>query len=167
MIPSGFEPQDERVLAAIRAARANPKLLSSAEEAEFHRFRNRANIRRIETVRLIRRGTLVFRLKGRRGADLPCHPLEWERRKALETLQRVLRGDARRAPDPLLGVRARQTKAQARAQQVLDLYPLYAHRKRAAAALIAKNLGEKEHYVRYVLRENVRDRKNRFPNPGL
>lgn len=163
VIPSGFEDPENAALAAIRAAHANPRLMSAEEEAEFYQSFRRSTIRRVETIRLIRRGELVFRLKGKRGADLPCHPLEWERRHALGNFQRALRGDIRQTPDPFLGVRARQTKAQARAQRVLSLYPFYAHRGRAAASLIAKRLGEKEHYVRRILRESVHDRKNRFP----
>ena len=160
-IPSGFEPQNPDAIAAMRLAHATPQPLSAEQEAEFNRFRSRALIRRIETIRVIRRGRLVFRVRGRRGNDLPCHPLHLEAQRALEKWQRQVDGDRRR-PDPSLGVRARQTKAQARAQRVLDLYPLYAHRGRAAGALIAKKLDEKLHYVQRILRENVHDRNNRF-----
>lgn len=161
-IPSGFEPQDPAALAAIRAALANPRPLSVEDEAEFQQFLGRVRIRRIETIRLIRRGNLVFRLKGRRGGDLPCHPLEWERLNAMERYERALHWPPRQPPPSSLGVRARQTKAQARAQRVLDLYPFYRHRNRDAAALMAKKLGEKEPYIRRILRENVHDRNNRF-----
>lgn len=143
----------------MRSALANPRPLTSSEEQTFLRFRSSALVQRSETLRLVRRGRVVFRPARRGGADLPCHPIEWTNRKALLKFQRMLGRVFRRPPDSALGVQSRQTKARARAQRVLTVYPPYQHRGRHAAALIAKRIGEQVFYVRRVLRENVRDPK--------
>lgn len=147
--------QDTVALAAMRVALARPKSLSLEEEQAFLRFRAKAWVRRIETLSLVRRGRRVFRRVGRGGADLPCHPIEWDIHQALLKFQQLLGRVFRRPPVSALGVQSRQTKAAARAQRVLDVYPQYQHRGRHAAALIAKTLDEHVFYVRRVLRETL------------
>lgn len=154
------ETIDSAALAAMREAFRHPRPVSQKEKKAFDQLRARAWIRRFETLRLIRRGALVFRINGRGGADLPCYRAEWENQKALQKFQRLLGRVFRRPPKSALGVRSRQATADARAQRVLALQPLYQHRGRAAAALIARKLDEPAHYVRRILRENVHDPKS-------
>jgi hypothetical protein len=134
--------------------------LSVLEAEDFQRFRRTSAIKRIESIWRARRGNAAFRIRGQRGADLPYPPFEWTYRKALAKFLGETEPSEQHIPDPMLGVRARQAKAQVRAQRVLELYPVYQNRGRNAAALIAKKLKEKEHYVRRILRENVHDRRN-------
>lgn len=154
------ETDESAALAAIRTAHKNPRVLSATEEQAFWQFRSRSRIRSLVTRQLTRRGRVVYRVKGRRGGDLPCFLYEWEAQKALLKYQQLTEPSSRQVPDAMLGVQSRQTKAQARARRVLELYPAHQHRGRNAAALIARKLKEKDHYVRRILRENVHDRRN-------
>src|SRR5207342_341465 len=101
------EAGDAAALAAIRSALANARSLSAEEEREFFQFRSTARVRRIETLCRERRGRLIFRLIGRGGADLPCHPIEWSNRQALRKFQRTLGRIFRQPPSPTRGVQSR------------------------------------------------------------
>lgn len=147
-------------LAAMKMAHANPKPLSPEGAQEFHSLRSRSWLQRLATICRYRRGRMVFRVTGRAGADLPCHPAEWANHQALLRFQRLLGKVFRRPPQSALGVQSRKAKADARAQRVLAVYPRYQLRGRHAAALIARETGESRPYVRRVLRENVHDRQN-------
>jgi hypothetical protein len=144
----------------MRFALRQPKKLSTSEALAFLEFRRTAAITRTESIWRARRGKAAFRRRGIAGADLPYPPAEWDYRQALKRYDEITTPDQRVEPDPMLGVRARQKKADVRAQRVLALYPEYQHRGRHAAALIAKRLGERDFYVRRILRENVHDREN-------
>ena len=157
---------DEAALAAMRRAHLTPRVLSVREAEEFQRFRRTSAVKRMESIWRARCGNAAFRIKGHRGADLPYPPFEWAYRKALARYELASGANRteRQVPDPMLGVRSRQTKAQVRAQRVLALYPDYLHRGRSAAALMAKRLNEQVHYVQRILRENVHDRKKSIPD---
>lgn len=159
MIELPLSENELEALAAIKQAHAAPRHLTASEAQEFLAFRRQARLTRIESICLSRRGRLVFRERGARGADLPCPPFEWRYRQSLLAYQRLLGRLARRPPTDL-AVAARRTNAELRAARVLAIYPDYANRGRAAAALIAKKLNERQAYVRRILRENVHDRKS-------
>lgn len=150
---------DPVVLAAIGRACQNPVALTPEACARFDAFRRRAWVRRVETRFLNRRGKLVYRSVGKRGDDLPVHPLIWE---AAQREQRFLRDrdgvQAHVPPDPMLGVRSRQAKAAQRSAAILALYEQYRSRGRACVGLIVRAMVQKsvvvsERSVRRVIAE--------------
>lgn len=114
-------------------------------------------IKRHETVRLMRRGVLVYRRRGVAGADLPVSPVEWDLDEAHRRYVADLCWLPQRAPDPQLGVAVRQERANTRRTRILAFYLQYRSRGRHCAALIAAKTKESLPYVRRVLRESARD----------
>lgn len=145
------------VLAAIGRAFQNPVAWTPEECAEFEAFRRRARVRRTETRFLERRGKLVYRSVGKRGADLPVHPLIWEAAKReLRFLWDPNGVQAHLPPDPMRGVRSRQAKAAVRSAPILALFEKYQSRGRACVGLIVRAMAREdvvvnERYVRRVI----------------
>lgn len=155
-------PLDDSGIEAMRLALSKSKTLSASEALAFLEFRQTPVIRRSQSLWRVRRGKAAFRRQGVAGADLPYPPAEWDYRRAVKHHEVITTPGQREVPDPMLGVRARQGKADVRAQRVLALYPQYRHRGCHAVGLIARKLGEHDHYVRRILQKNGHDRNNRF-----
>jgi hypothetical protein len=153
--------QSDTALTAIREALRRPMVLSAEQEQAFHEFRKRSLIRRYNTIRLVRRGKLKYRRVGVAGADLPVHPVEWDLRNAHKRyIAQLAALIPRDPPATTLAVAARQRSAADRRAPVLAAWALYAGRGRHRTGLVARKTGEKPHYIRWVIRESVRDRKD-------
>lgn len=155
VVPEDFEQISAESLAAMRLALNQPKPLDADQEAQFHLMRQTAAIAVYKTERKLRgpAQVLVYRREGKGGADLPVSPVEWDQAQARAAVRVKLYEASKQPPSSQDGVTARQVKAQARAERVIALVPIFQRHGRNAANLIAKKLGEPIHYVQRILRE--------------
>lgn len=146
-------PETPAVLKAIKLARQNGKQLSMQEAKEFEAFRSRSNIRKLpNTIIKTRRGQTVYRTEGKAGADLMMHPEVWVQKKVQRDLEVGISKVARRAPNPQLGVAARQKRSETLRLIVEKLAKKYENLGRFRAARIAKEVGISAKHVRFLLR---------------
>lgn len=145
-------------LAAFKAALSVPRHLSAEEEEEFQAFRRRAYLIKPSPIRVCvirRRGRYVFRVEGQAGADFEDHPQTLEYRKRERDF---LSYWAKQAGPPIAaGVKARQSKAEAREREILRLLEKFADKGSGAAAVVARELRISAKQVREVRNKNARD----------
>jgi hypothetical protein len=152
--PGPLCPNEDVVLAAMRAAQAQPAPLSAEEEATFAAFQGRGDIGNYRPVEVERDGKIAYRRPGQPGAPLPLPPAEWDLRQLMETHRRSTFPKAKRqAPDPRLGARARDAKAKIRATPVIEALARYVGPSHKCCKVVAAETGERIAYVRRIRRE--------------
>lgn len=155
-------PNEDEVLAAMRAALRNPVAMTESETVEFETFRSQANVAVYRPEPREVNGQVVYRREGESGTHLPMRPAEWDLRQLLAAQRVAMSKFNRKPPDPKLAAQARDAKAKARAAPVLVALEKYRSLKSKCGAAVADATGETIEYVRSVRLKNARDAHRQF-----